>query len=56
MSSTDSDTAFNFQQPLIDMALESWQFAKVCGHILARLDAAEFARYVNPMCFFKAHR
>lgn len=52
MSSTDHGGDANLQQPLIDMALESWRFAKVFGRLLTRLDAAESARYANQVRYF----
>ncbi len=52
MSITEEGADANLRQPLIDMALESWRFAKVFGRILGRLDAGEAARYANQMRYF----
>lgn len=52
MSIAEEGADANLRQPLIDMALESWRFAKVFGRILGRLEAAEAARYTNQMRYF----
>lgn len=52
MHRAKAQTAADVEQPLIGMALESWRFAKVFGHVVARLDVAESGRYANQMRYF----
>ena len=37
---------------LIDIAVESWRFAKLFGRILNKLDAGEAPRYANQLRYF----
>jgi hypothetical protein len=52
MSITEGGAGADLRQPFVDMALESWRFAKVFGRILSRLDASEAARHANQMRYF----
>jgi hypothetical protein len=40
------------QQSLVDLAVESWRFAKVFGRVLQKLDAGEGARYLSQVRYF----
>ena len=38
---------------LIDIAVESWRFARLFGRLVNKLDAGEGARYVNQLRYFQ---
>ena len=38
---------------LIDMAVESWRFARLFGRLVSKLDAGEGSRYVNQLRYFQ---
>lgn len=38
---------------LIDLAVDSWKFAKLFMRVISKLDAGEQARYTNQMRFFQ---
>lgn len=38
---------------LIDMAIESWRFARMVARLIAKLDAGDGARYVNQLRYFQ---
>jgi hypothetical protein len=38
---------------LIDLAIESWRFARLFGRIVSKLDAGEGSRYVNQLRYFQ---
>jgi hypothetical protein len=38
---------------LIDLAVDSWKFAKLFTRVISKLDAGEQARYTNQMRFFQ---
>ncbi len=38
---------------LIDLAVDSWKFARLFKRVIAKLDAGEQARYANQMRFFQ---
>ena len=40
-------------QPLIDIAVESWRFAKIFAKVLTKLDAGEAGRYTNQLRYFQ---
>jgi hypothetical protein len=39
-------------KPLIDMAVESWRFAKLFSRLLGKLDAGEGARFVSQYRYY----
>lgn len=41
------------ERALIDMAVESWRFARLFGRLVSKLDAGEGARYVNQLRYFQ---
>ncbi len=41
------------ERSLIDMAVESWRFARLFGRLVSKLDAGEGARYVNQLRYFQ---
>lgn len=38
---------------LIDLAVDSWKFARLFARVISKLDAGEQARYANQMRFFQ---
>lgn len=40
------------EKPLIDMAVESWRFAKLFSRLLAKLDAGEGARFLSQYRYY----
>jgi hypothetical protein len=40
------------RQALINVAVESWRFARLFGRVLTKLDAGEAPRYTNQMRYF----
>lgn len=41
------------ERSLIDMAVESWRFARLFGRLVSKLDAGEGSRYVNQLRYFQ---
>ena len=41
------------EQSLIDIAVESWRFARLFGKIVSKLDAGESGRYANQLRYFQ---
>jgi len=52
LDGSPDDTTNALQQPLIDISLESWRFAKLFVRLLAKLDAGEAPRYANQHRYF----
>lgn len=53
MTSTEnSESQQKLEQSLIDIAVESWRFAKLFGRVLSKMDAGEGSRYVNQVRYF----
>jgi len=40
------------QQPFLDLAIESWRFAKLFARITAKMDLNEASRYSNQLRYF----
>lgn len=40
-------------EALIDLAVDSWKFAKLFTRVISKLDAGEQSRYANQMRFFQ---
>jgi hypothetical protein len=53
MSPEAQDAATRLEQSLINMAVESWRFARLFARATDRLDAGESARYVNQLRYFQ---
>lgn len=53
MEIEEKSSAVDLRQPLIDMAVESWRFAKLFSRVLAKLDAGEAGRYSNQLRYFQ---
>lgn len=41
------------EQSLIDIAVESWRFARLFGKVASKLDAGESSRYANQLRYFQ---
>ena len=41
------------EQSLIEMAVESWRFARLFSRVVSKLDAGESSRYVNQLRYFQ---
>ena len=41
------------EQSLIDVAVESWRFARLFSRVINKLDAGEGGRYVNQLRYFQ---
>lgn len=41
------------ERSLIDIAVESWRFARLFGRLVSKLDAGEGSRYVNQLRYFQ---
>lgn len=52
MTTNQNSDSQQLEQSLIDIAVESWRFAKLFGRVLGKLDAGEGSRYVNQVRYF----
>jgi hypothetical protein len=41
------------ERSLIEIAVESWRFARLFGRMVSKLDAGEGSRYVNQLRYFQ---
>lgn len=53
MTTEQSTEREQLERSLIDMAVESWRFARLFGRLVSKLDAGEGARYVNQLRYFQ---
>ena len=53
MTITQSSEHELLERSLIDMAVESWRFARLFGRLVSKLDAGEGTRYVNQLRYFQ---
>ena len=49
----ESNVSDQFEQSLINVAVESWRFARVISRLLNKLDAGESERYVSQLRYFQ---
>jgi hypothetical protein len=52
MDTTEKPKEVELRQPLIDVSIESWRFAKLFARVLSKLDAGEAPRYANQLRYF----
>jgi hypothetical protein len=52
MAERDSSPSTHLEKTLIDIAIESWRFAKLFVHLLGKLDAGDGVRYVNQYRYY----
>lgn len=48
-----AESSEQMEQSLIDIAVESWRFARLFGKVVSKLDAGESGRYVNQLRYFQ---
>ncbi len=53
MTTTQSSEYELLERSLIDMAVESWRFARLFGRLVSKLDAGEGTRYVSQLRYFQ---
>ena len=53
MSTDGTNSPERLEQSLIEMAVETWRFARLFARVTERLDAGESARYVNQLRYFQ---
>ncbi|MBK6927614.1 MAG: hypothetical protein IPL15_20670 [Comamonadaceae bacterium] len=53
MTTAQSAEREQLERSLIDMAVESWRFARLFGRLVSKLDAGEGSRYVNQLRYFQ---
>ena len=53
LMSQQSDCSEQWEQSLIDMAVESWRFSRLFGKVVIKLDAGESGRYMNQLRYFQ---
>ncbi len=53
MTTEQSAEREQLERSLIDMAVESWRFARLFGRVISKLDAGESTRYVNQLRYFQ---
>ncbi len=53
MNTEQSDRSEQLERSLIDMAVESWRFARLFSRLVSKLDAGEGSRYVNQLRYFQ---
>lgn len=53
MNTEQPDRSEQLERSLIDMAVESWRFARLFSRLVSKLDAGEGSRYVNQLRYFQ---
>ena len=53
MTSEQNVTNDQLEQSLIEVAVESWRFARLFSRVVNKLDAGESTRYVNQVRYFQ---
>lgn len=53
MTVEHSQNAAQLENSLIEIAVESWRFAKLFSRLVSKLDAGEGSRYVNQLRYFQ---
>jgi len=53
MTIEQDDTNGQLERSLIDVAVESWRFARLFSRVVSKLDAGESSRYVNQLRYFQ---
>jgi hypothetical protein len=53
MNTEQSERSEQLERSLIDMAVESWRFARLFSRLVSKLDAGEGSRYVNQLRYFQ---
>lgn len=53
MNTEQSERSEQLERSLIDMAVESWRFARLFSRLVSKQDAGEGSRYVNQLRYFQ---
>ena len=53
MTTEQSNELEQLERSLIEMAVESWRFARLFSRLVSKLDAGEGSRYVNQLRYFQ---
>lgn len=53
MTTEQSTEREQLERSLIEMAVESWRFARLFGRLVSKLDAGEGSRYVSQLRYFQ---
>jgi hypothetical protein len=53
MTEPMNDNFADYEQSLIDMAVEGWRFSRLFSRVIFKLDAGEANRYVNQLRYFQ---
>jgi len=53
MTNKEDGTNDQLEHSLIDVAIESWRFARLFSRVVNKLDAGEATRYVNQLRYFQ---
>ena len=53
MTNKEDGANDQLEQSLIDVAVESWRFARLFSRVVNKLDAGESTRYVNQLRYFQ---
>lgn len=53
MTVENSQNVEQLESSLIEIAVESWRFAKLFSRLVSKLDAGEGSRYVNQLRYFQ---
>jgi hypothetical protein len=52
MHTASDEAAASLHEPLVEIAVESWRFARLFARVLGKLDAGEAARYGGQLRYF----
>lgn len=53
MTTEQTDKGEQLERSLMDVAVESWRFARLFARLVSKLDAGESSRYVNQLRYFQ---
>lgn len=53
MRTEQTERGEQLERSLIDIAVESWRFARLFSRLVSKLDAGEGSRYVNQLRYFQ---
>jgi hypothetical protein len=53
MTIEQDDTNDQLERTLIEVAIESWRFARLFSRVVSKLDAGESTRYINQLRYFQ---
>jgi hypothetical protein len=53
MNSSNSEEQIDLSQPFLELAIESWRFAKLFARVTVKMDLNEANRYSNQLRYFQ---